>query len=113
MMALERLLQQARSKEFGIIKEIELKLSDIQLIREELHSDEMNTLEMKEKQREYILRFKVESKNYSERDNTTILFDWTLRPEFVDKWVKGEYNITYDGVYLRLLEENKTAVQPD
>ena len=108
MMALDRLLKQARAKEFGIIKEIELTLSDVQIIQAELQSHEMNAPEMKEKQREYIRRFKVES-----TDNTAPLFDWSLRPEFVDKWVKSEYNITYDGVSLRLLEENKTAVQPD
>jgi len=107
-MALDRLLKQARAKEFGVIKEIELTLSDVQIIQEELHSDAMTAPEMKEKQREYIRRFKVESD-----DNTAILFDWNLRPEFVDKWIKSEYNVTYDGVSLRLLEENKTAVQPD
>ena len=107
-MALDGLLKQARSKEFGIIREVELTLQDVQIIQEELHSDEMNAPDMKEKQREYIRRFKVESD-----DNTAILFDWTLRPEFVDRWVKSEYNVTYDGVTLRLLEENKTAVQPD
>ncbi len=109
MMALDRLLKQARAKEFGIIKEIELTLGDVQIIQAELHSEEMNSPEMHNQQREYIRRFKVESTV----DTTAPLFDWTLRPEFVDKWVKSEYNVTYDGVSLRLLEENKTTVQPD
>ena len=106
-MAFDNLLKEARAQEFGIINEIEITLQDLYVIMSELDSEEMKTPEMREKRKEYRGRFEVESD-----DNSANLFDfWSLKEKFVDNWFKMKYIVSYQGVPLRLLKENRTTIQ--
>ena len=68
------------------MNEFELTPSDLFCVMSELDSPEM-----KDKKADYRKRFKVESE-----DNSANLFDFfSLKREFVDKWVKKEYIVTY------------------
>jgi hypothetical protein len=104
--ALDRLLNQANKREFAIVNEFELTPSDLFCIITELDSPEMKAAEMTEKRKEYRSRFKVESK-----DNSANIFDFfSLKRDFVDKWFKREYTVTYQGVPLHLLRENRSRL---
>ena len=81
------------------MNEFELTPSDLFCVMSELDSPEM-----KDKKADYRKRFKVESE-----DNSANLFDFfSLKREFVDKWVKKEYIVTYEGVPLKLVEDDRT-----
>jgi len=97
--ALDRLLEQVEKRPMAIINEFELNPRDLFLIVSELDSPELA-----EDRSEYRSRFEVSSE-----DNSANLFDFfRLKKDFVDKWFKRQYYVTYQGVPLRLVEENRT-----
>lgn len=103
-MVIDRLIDSAGRHEFGIINEIEITTSDLfQLITE------IDAPEFAELRKDFRGKFKVESE-----DNTANLFDFfALKADFVDNWFKREYIVTYKGVPLRLLKENRAHLKPD
>ena len=102
LMVIDRLINEAGHHEFGIVKEIELTTSDLfQMITE------IDAPEFAELRKDFRGKFKVESE-----DNTANLFDFfALKTHFVDKWFEREYDVTYKGVPLRLLKENRAHLQ--
>ncbi len=65
---------------------------------------ELDSPEMRSMRSNYRKHFRVES-----GDNTANIFDFfSLKREFVDKWVKQEYTVKYEGVPLKLVEEDRT-----
>jgi len=103
-MVMDRLINEAGRHGFGIINEIELTTADLFMLITEIDSPEFTEL-----RKDFRGKFKVESE-----DNTANLFDFfALKAEFVDNWFKREYIVTYRGVPLRLLEENRARLKPD
>jgi len=81
------------------VNEFELTPKDLFCVMSELDSPEM-----RDKRSDYRKRFRVESE-----DNSANIFDFfSLKREFVDKWVKREYSVKYEGVPLKLVEDDRT-----
>ena len=102
LMGLDRLIRDANRHQYGIIREIEITNKDLFCLITELEAPEM--IDYRADVRS---RFKVESS-----DNTANLFDFfALKFDFVDRWVKREYIVTYKGVRLTLFKENRATLQ--
>ena len=99
-------MKQIEKREFAIINEFELTPADLFCLITELDSSEMKAPEMANMRKEYRNRFKVQSK-----DGTANIFDFfSLKRDFVAKWFRREYEVTYQGVPLRLVETNKATI---
>lgn len=100
-MGLDAVLAHAEKQEFAIVNEIELTTADLFCLITELDSQELK--EIPKTWKEYRNRFKVES----EDDSANIFDFFALKHEFVERWFKREYTVTYEGVPLRLVEHNR------
>ena len=99
--AFDRLLNQASKRQFVEINEFELTPKDLFILMTEFDSPEM-----KDNRAKYRGRFKVISD-----DNSANLFDFfSLKRDFVDNWFKHKYSVTYQGVPIRLVKENRARL---
>jgi len=100
-MALDKLVRDANRYENGVIKQIEMTTADLFCL-----ITEFDEPDFEDKRKDYRGNFKVESK-----DNSANIFDFfSIKHEFVDKWFKKEYGVTYKGVPLVLYRENRTTL---
>ena len=100
-MTFDSLLERAKKYPYGILNEFEITPSDLFQIVTELDAPEM---------REHRAEFKNRFKVYSD-DNSANIFDFfAVKRNFVDKWFKREYVVEYEGVPLRLVEEDRTSL---
>lgn len=100
LMNFDKLLEQASKYEYGVLNEFELTPRDLFCVMTELDSSEMK--EESDKRKDYRSRFKVQG------DDSANLFDFfSLKRDFIDKWFKCEYTVTFDGIPLRLVQENR------
>ena len=103
--AFDRLLDQAAKRPFAIINEFEITPLDLFLIVTELDSPEME-----DRRAEFRSRFNVETVDNTDDAEATIFDFFSLKREFVDKWVKSEYSVIYQGVPIRLVEDDRTRL---
>lgn len=99
-MGLDRMIEQAHKQKYAVIKEIEMSPSEVRelVIEVERHEDKEERLEIKK-------LFKV----VGEDANASVLNLFALDKDFVEKWFKGVYTVTYKDVVLRVKpESNKT-----